>query len=205
MNPMMFATRLPTRGRFALSGNHISKNFVRRLILDPTTKKPMRDLDIPHELVRVVDPETNKIGESPVRLESLVESVNRQKFYYQLVSEEPFPIVKLINRQEEKRVRREAKAKQKAKKVETKSIQMTWNVEIGDLKHKVAKAKQELNDGNNVELSLVKKRGSEFVPTPDRQAKVSWITEELDEIAVFTRSEPTPFITTLSFRPRAQK
>jgi len=113
-----------------------------------------------------------------------------------------------MSKEEASEKRRADKARlklQKAAQAETKVIQMTWGVEQGDLTHKVAKMKRELEKGNHIELIMAKKKKVMVPPPAEREARVTEIVALLQDVAKEVKRTQSPIITTVSLRPIKQE
>lgn len=154
-----------------------------------------RNEAIPFASVRLINTETNRLNpETP--LKDLLASINLDDSFVQLISCEPLdggePLVKIIKKHDAAQKEREQKAKKKEQKKaaigrETKEIQLSWGVEPGDLRHKLAKTIKELEKMNNVKISFNPRKGAP-VPTPDKMtAKMDSVWEELKHVAVETK------------------
>ncbi|KAG1888865.1 hypothetical protein F4604DRAFT_1674474 [Suillus subluteus] len=130
------------------------------------------DDKIPFRVVRLVHPETGKL-EPPTA------------FRVELVTEEPEPIVKIVDRRDSyQKWKEQKKAFRKGVKAgEQKEIQITWGVENGDLKHKITKARAELEKGYRVDIVITPRKGQKL-PKPDEMAaRASEIASMLLDIA----------------------
>ncbi|KAG2130992.1 uncharacterized protein EDB93DRAFT_947067 [Suillus bovinus] len=142
------------------------------------------DDKIPFRVVRLVDPETGKL-EPPTRLSDVLKSVDLKIFRVELVTEEPEPIVKIVDRRDSyQKWKEQKKAFRKSMKAgEQKEIQITWGVDDGDLKHKITKARAELEKGYRVDIVITPRKGQKL-PKPDEMAaRVSEIASMLLDIA----------------------
>ncbi|KAG1828880.1 hypothetical protein EV424DRAFT_488622 [Suillus variegatus] len=84
------------------------------------------DDKIPFRVVRLVHPETGKL-EPPTRLSDVLESVDLKAFRVELVTEEPEPIVKIVDR-------RDSYQKWKEQKKAFRKSAKAWRAE-GDTDH----------------------------------------------------------------------
>jgi translation initiation factor IF-3 len=145
----------------------------------------LRNERIGRPVVQLVDPETGKLRE-PERLTDVVARIDKEHYYVELVNEEP-PIVKIISKKDDYLKKKAAKLKAKEAKgrqMETKELQMTWGVAVGDIEHKMKKARQELERGNRVELVYAKKK-RQPVPSPaDQEAVVNAAVQKVEDIAM---------------------
>jgi translation initiation factor IF-3 len=91
------------------------------------------------------------------------------------------PVVRIINygkmKYEEKKKAQEQKKNQQVQ--ELKEITFRPNTDIGDLEHKLAKAKEFLEEGNRTKLT-VRFRGREVVHLNVGREKIEWILQRLD-------------------------
>ncbi|GAA5901616.1 hypothetical protein JCM6882_006024 [Rhodosporidiobolus microsporus] len=132
------------------------------------TKEVLRDEDIPHKTVVLVDP-TTKALLPPSTVSSLLASLDRTRYVIQLAdaSHDP-PICRLVDKKEQYTKAREKKAKD-AERAKTpasaasgppKEVHFTWGVSAHDLGHKLKKGKEFLEKGGRVLVCLADKSGS---------------------------------------------
>lgn len=145
-----------------------------------------KDEDIKHNRVQVVNAE-GKL-EPPIPLATILASLDRKKYFVQLVTDNQ-PIVKILDKQE---AYKKAKALKRAKKAadrgpEEKEIQMTWGVATGDLSHKMDKVRTELEKKNRVSLIFAPKKGQPVPPPNERDEKMNEILEMLKDIGQESR------------------
>ncbi|KAF9457995.1 hypothetical protein BDZ94DRAFT_1271719 [Collybia nuda] len=143
-----------------------------------------RDKNIPYRIVQLVDPITGKLSE-PLPLMTIIESLPDKKLeYVELVSEDPAPIVKIINKKDafEKRKLAKKKASAVAKKNVQKEVQLTWGAAEGDYAHKVGRVREELEKGHRIDLVFSHKKGQDL-PTPEEmQQQVQTTVEMLADV-----------------------
>jgi len=142
-----------------------------------------RNRDIPHHTVQVVR-EEGGLG-PPTPLSDVLQSIDSKSQYVQLVSEDPQPLVKILNKLEQYNKLKEWQKRQKGVAASNvrKEIQMTWGVESSDFTHKVNKARKELERGSRVELVFAPKANQ---PVPSRammEARINQTMENLADIA----------------------
>jgi len=90
-----------------------------------------------------------------------------KKYFVELVSENPAPIVKVVDSREVYHKSKEREARVKAgRQPEKKEIQLTWGVASEDLAHKLKKVRAELERGIRVDLIYAPKKGQPF-PTQE--------------------------------------
>lgn len=78
-----------------------------------------------------------------------------------LVSSSP-PIVKLLNKEDERAKLREAETKDRVRRkfaIEEKEVQVSWNSAVGDLRHKLDIARGILEKGDRVQLVFAPRSG----------------------------------------------
>ncbi|KIM84004.1 hypothetical protein PILCRDRAFT_6853 [Piloderma croceum F 1598] len=142
-----------------------------------------RDRDIPHSIVHLVD-EEGRLG-LPTPLSRLLASINSQTHFIELVHENPKPVVKIRDKQEE--IQKEKKRKKRQREVASnnvqKEIQMTWAVEPGDLVHKLNKARKEVEKGNRVELVFASKVNQRAPSPVIMDARMKNAAEKIAEFA----------------------
>lgn len=168
-------------------------------------KTNLRDENIPHDIVTPVDPKTNALMQ-PILLRNLLASIDRSAYFYEMVSEVPTPLVKLVSKKHAfdriKEQKRQARDRN-AKRPDVKEVQISWSVEPGDIAHKLGKAKKELEKGNMVNLVIAKKKGV-APPTPAvRGSKVEEFLALLQDVGQQRReSAVTEMMTVLYLSPR---
>ena len=83
--------------------------------------KPKRNLVIPHHVVYPLNPETGQLS-SPIKLTELVDSIDTKTHYVELVSDQPYASVRVVNVGEEleriKEAKKESKEERKATREE---------------------------------------------------------------------------------------
>ncbi|KAF9224405.1 hypothetical protein BS17DRAFT_72434 [Gyrodon lividus] len=175
----------------------------RRYATADTSRKPTND-KIPHTHVRTIDPDTSKLSPAPTRLTDLLASLDLKKDLVELVTSSPEPIVRVVDRKEAfARYKEQKKAQKKGIKSgeAPKEIQLTWGVAKGDLEHKLAKARTQLEKGHRVAVVLAPKKG-QTLPTPkEMQTRAHEIAEALQDIGKEWRErEVTRTMTVMSFQ-----
>lgn len=113
----------------------------------------------------------------------------------------PAPLIVLRNRKTEFDKKKAEKASAKAKKSETKIIEMTWSIEPGDLRHKLSKARNHIEKGDSVEI-LFKPKPK--VPLPDRshmQDLANSVEEEVRAISNEVKKVSKGNATVISVKP----
>ncbi|OSD01751.1 hypothetical protein PYCCODRAFT_1391215 [Trametes coccinea BRFM310] len=142
-----------------------------------------RNEEIKHRYVRFVNPETGAL-EPPTPLGDILRRVNRKVEYLELVKEKPEPIVKI---QQTKTMYNRSKAKklvQATKRApEEKEVQLTWGVGLGDLQFKLRKVRDELEDGNRVNLVIAPKKGQKLPSPAEQQSMVEETLRLLEDVA----------------------
>jgi len=125
-----------------------------------------RNENIPFRVVRVVHEETNRLSDEWVALSDILHNLKRAKYYVELVALNPDPVVKIIKSSDVYNKMR-ARAERRKVRREQKEVQMTWAISPGDLAHKLAKVREELEAGNRVDLVYMSKSGQPK-PTPEQ-------------------------------------
>jgi translation initiation factor IF-3 len=148
----------------------------------PGSDRP-RDRDIPHSIVHVAD--EDGLG-PPTALSHLLASIDIKSHFIQLVAETPKPIVKIIDKKEnyEKRKQRQKRRKEALASNVQKEIQMTWNIEPGDMAHKLKKIQKEVEKGTRIELVFAPKVNQR---APNPALMETRINETAEKIAEFAR------------------
>ncbi|KIK07643.1 hypothetical protein K443DRAFT_168371 [Laccaria amethystina LaAM-08-1] len=124
-----------------------------------------RGENIKQRIVQLVDQETGKPG-PPRNLGDILASIDEKTHYVELVSETPAPLVKIFDKAEEKirYLARKAQAKASAQRNQRKEIQLTWSTQPGDIAHKLAKVREELEKGCRVDLVFAPKKKTNCPP-----------------------------------------
>lgn len=164
------------------------------------TRRP-RNNEIKCPVVQVVDPETQRLRD-PVPLKDVLNSVELEKFFIELVSADP-PVVKIISRSEAHAAKKAAKAKQKTLKADKKEYQMTWNISPQDLTHKIQRAREQLESNNLVDVAFAPKPRQKAPSLPEMHSILDKVKQALLDVAM-ERQERTiqRAIGVIYFRPR---
>ncbi|TFK74354.1 hypothetical protein BDN72DRAFT_833265 [Pluteus cervinus] len=148
--------------------------------------KVIKNEKIPHDIVRVVDSETDRLAPA-VSLKALLASIDKEQEDVYLVSTVPVPVVKVMNKREvyEKKKVLKAQAKSTLKRNVQKEAQMSWTSAPADLAHKMKKMREDLEKGYKVDLVLTIKRGSlPTLPTPkEMNARLDEILNQFADVA----------------------
>ncbi|KAF8883429.1 hypothetical protein BD779DRAFT_1663157 [Infundibulicybe gibba] len=169
-------------GSLAWLSRHQSTS--RNAKLSNGAKKYLRDGQIPHRTVQLVDQTSGRLT-PPTTMAEVLASINRKTHFVELVSTEPTPIVKIIDKKEafEKRKQQKAKAKEVSKKNTQKEVQLTWGAAAGDLSHKIKRVRQELEKGSKVDLVFAPKKGQPLPTPPEMRQRVDEVVEMLSDVA----------------------
>ncbi|KAI0515475.1 hypothetical protein F5B22DRAFT_607456 [Xylaria bambusicola] len=140
----------------------------------PPKKTFLQNMDIPYHWVRVVD--ENGVLSAP---QSLVNTIIGLPDGHNLVMVAPPPesppsdtavvappaaICRVENTEVRRRLAKEAAAREKAEKPQSKTLEINWTIAKNDLAHKMAKLKTFLEKGFYVEIMLARKKGSRPPP-----------------------------------------
>ncbi|KAL4075619.1 hypothetical protein J3A83DRAFT_4077190, partial [Scleroderma citrinum] len=159
---------------------------------------------IPYRLVRVVDPETDKLSPTKQLLQNLLSSLDLKKWIVELVAETPEPIVRISDRKESfQKFKEQRKAMKKGLKSgeAPKEIQLTWGTAAGDISHKLAKARLHLEKGFKADVVFARRKGQELPTRKEMQARVEEVALELEDIAKEWKArEVTPTMTIMFFQ-----
>ncbi|KIJ70614.1 hypothetical protein HYDPIDRAFT_122644 [Hydnomerulius pinastri MD-312] len=145
----------------------------------PTNEK------IPHTHIRIVDPITSKLSPAPTPLTDLLASLDLKTQLVELVTSTPEPIVRVVDRKEAfARYKEQRKALKKGQKSgeAPKEIQLTWAVASGDLKHKLAKVRSNLEKGYKVDVVLAPKKGQVLPKPKEMEARAVEIAQALGDV-----------------------
>ena len=143
----------------------------------------LRDRDIPHRIVQLAN-EDGRL-EPQIPLSHILASIDSKTHFVELVSGDPTPIVKIQSKKEhyEKQKAFQRRQKEVATARARMEIQMTWNIEPGDLAHKLGKARKEFDKGNRVDLVFAPKVNQK-PPHPDSMiARLDEVLDSLSDIA----------------------
>jgi translation initiation factor IF-3 len=159
-----FSTSLPTRLP------------PRKAVKDGT----LRDEDIPHSTVVLVDPSTGTLL-PPSTVRSLLASLDRTRYAIQLAnpSHDP-PICRLVDkkalydkaRDKKAKDQEKAKAPTSAASQPPREVHFTWGVSAHDLEHKLKKGKEFLEKGGRILVCLADKPGTKVKVNNEVRGKV---------------------------------
>ncbi|WVF69867.1 hypothetical protein IAT40_004648 [Kwoniella sp. CBS 6097] len=144
-----------------------------------------KDAAIPYRTVQLVDPTTNHLLD-PQPLRAVLATYDQSTHTLVLVSvDKEVPIVKLVDKIEERRKERESEEKAKLKKkmaMEEKEVQVSWQSAQGDIKHKLDLAKSLLEKGDRVQVVFANRKRGETVPDPKKNEIIASFDEVLGEV-----------------------
>ncbi|GJN88992.1 hypothetical protein Rhopal_001963-T1 [Rhodotorula paludigena] len=185
------ASRQPLRRAFAASA--VSWLPPRPATAAAKGSRVVKDEDIPHEVVVLVDPASKSLL-PPSTLSSLLASLDRTRFAIQLVdaAHDP-PICRILDKKEqyererERKVRAQERAKEGTGAVPTagppKEVHLTWGVSAHDLEHKLKKGREILTKGGRVLVCLAdKKRATVKVSHEVRQSVIRQVDTALQDV-----------------------
>ncbi|CAL1716565.1 unnamed protein product [Somion occarium] len=135
---------------------------------------------IPYRLVRLVDPDTNRLH-PPAGLATLLAVMDRKTCQLSLVGTSPEPLVKLVKSAEMYKKHKEEQKQKKAvlKSMEEKEIQMTWGVDPHDFRTKLKQARRELRRGLRVSLVFAPRKGQPWLNSDGMAVKVQETVDQL--------------------------
>jgi translation initiation factor IF-3 len=172
-----------------ISSSAISRSFAPSLFLSQQTRcyavlaRPPRDEEIKSWSVVLVD-EDNKLSE-PRQTFDILQNINRKVESLVVVAQgEPgaFPICKIMNKQA---MREAEKAKAKAARgsgITTKTMELNWAIDKGDLGHRMDKLKQFLGKGFRVEVLLIPKRKGKQATEEEARAVLKKVKDAMAEV-----------------------
>ncbi|KAF8826330.1 hypothetical protein HHX47_DHR5000337 [Lentinula edodes] len=125
-----------------------------------------------------------------IALRDLLAKVDKEVSYVELQAAEPLAVVKIIDKKEAAARRKQAKEQQKmnAKKNVKKEFQFTWGMAIGDLEHKLDRAKAELKRGSRVDLVFAPKSGQKSPPMAQMRERMQLIADKVADVGVEWKS-----------------
>jgi len=157
---------------------------------------------IPHLFVQVPDPETGRLRE-PESLDKLLQTVDRKTHAVVLVASDP-PVVKIIDKSEEFRRRKQEKLAQRQNATkERKVVKLSSGISHGDLQHKLDSAQKHLAKRHEVEFLITTKwkrdRAQDISPTTLEEQ----VDERLRDVGQLRKREQAGSTTMLQYSPVA--
>ncbi|WWC59268.1 uncharacterized protein I303_101818 [Kwoniella dejecticola CBS 10117] len=153
-----------------------------------------KDAAIPYRTVQLVDPESNHLLD-PQSLRSVLNTYDQSTHTLVLVNiEKEVPIVKLINKLEERKKERESEEKARLKKrmsIEEKEVQISWQSAQGDLLHKLNLAKTLLEKGDRVQVVFANRKRGENVGESKKNEIIGTFHEELEQVGKKWKDDET--------------
>jgi len=150
--------------------------------------KILRDEDIPHKTIVLVDPETKSLL-PPSTLSSLLSALDRTRFSIQLVdpSNDP-PICRILDKKEQYQKAKDKKVKDAERAAnqvanaggEVKEVHLTWGVSEHDLEHKLKKGKELLGKGYRLLVGLSDKKRAVKVSQDVRNQVIKQVEDALE-------------------------
>ncbi|ORY88069.1 hypothetical protein BCR35DRAFT_301980 [Leucosporidium creatinivorum] len=170
----------------------------------PQKSTILRDEDIPHPLITLVDPSTSSLL-PPASLQDILVQLDRTRFSIVLVdAKAEVPVCRIVDKKAEfersKAKKSSAKAsasadadapqlKAKAPSGPPKEVHLTWGVTPHDLGHKLSKARDFLAKGSRVVVVLKDKKGVEKVGKGQQQSVVGNVVEALQGSGKLVREQ----------------
>lgn len=141
------------------------------------------DSSIPHPVVRLIGPDGLL---PPQRLSSIPPTYSTSTHTLTLVSVDgEYPVVKLVNKAEERDREKEKEEKSKVKRkisMEEKEVQVSWQSAKGDLGHKLEMAKGILEKGDRVQVVFANRRRAEPIHERQKDEIVALFEGTLEEV-----------------------
>lgn len=173
----------------------------------------LKNAEIPFRTIQLVDP-TSSSGSllPPAALADILDTLDTQRYYILLVNEQARPpICRLVDKREqherkvikEKSAKKRAKASLEAGQGPPKELQLTWGIAGHDLAHKISRAREFLEKGHILVMTLAGKKGGERVSKEGKAELVNHIETELDDIATLQSNTTEPRFQTLKFKRKA--
>ncbi|KAL0575356.1 hypothetical protein V5O48_006607 [Marasmius crinis-equi] len=146
---------------------------------EKSTEKP-KNRKIPFETVMFVNPEGGGLVETTMT--KILADMDDKNYFAELQSTEPFPVVKLINKEEARQFRQKAKEALKKGKL-SKEFQLTWSMAEGDLARKLNRVRETLAKGGRVDLVFAPKPGQKGggLPFAEMKERMQKTVEDLSD------------------------
>ncbi|KAJ8085932.1 hypothetical protein AAF712_015185 [Marasmius tenuissimus] len=146
---------------------------------DEKNKEKLKNKNIPFKKVMFVDPETGGLTE--MMMERILADMDSKKYFAELQTAEPFPVVKLISKEEAREAKLKAKEIQKKRNL-NKEFQLTWSMGEGDLERKLKRVRETLEKGGRVDLVFAPKSGQRGPPFPVMTERMKATLEGLSDV-----------------------
>ncbi|KAF9268373.1 hypothetical protein L218DRAFT_612450 [Marasmius fiardii PR-910] len=143
----------------------------------------LKNKHIPFTSVKLVDPESGSLIDTT--MSEILATMNKKTHFAELQTTVPFPVVKLINRDEARDERQKAKEIKKdlKKKNLTKEFQFTWGMEGGDLQRRLGRVRESLEKGLKVDLVFAPKPRQKGPPFPEMRERLQGVVEALKDVS----------------------
>ncbi len=139
------------------------------------------------KIVLVINAEGVNIGEVPID-DALKMAYDQDLDLVQVSGNQEKPVTKIVDygkyRFEKRKRQQEAKKNQKI--VENKEVRLTTNIGVSDLEVKIKKAREFIEKGNNVKISL-KYRGREMANKESGRETMQRFLESVEDVAVIDK------------------
>lgn len=137
-----------------------------------------------YRVVQLVNSETGRLGE-PTPLKEILDSIDRNTEFVELVSGGPAPVVKILNKHEVYLYKKEQKSREKEgrKANAQKEVQFTWGAAESDLAHKLERVRVELAKGSKVDIVFTARKGQKSPPRWEMQRRLTEIAEMFSDIS----------------------
>ncbi len=170
---------------FFIRGENISIKIKKKYL---GRERPSNDIiyneKIRAKIVLVIDEEGQKLGEMPIE-DALELAYSKSLDLVQVSKNNKVEVTKIVDygkyRFEKRKRQQEAKKNQRI--VENKEVRLTPNIGISDLEVKIKKAREFIEKGNNVKISL-KFRGRQMANKEAGYEKIKEFLDAMRDIAV---------------------
>ncbi|CAK5276145.1 unnamed protein product [Mycena citricolor] len=126
----------------------------------------------------------------PTSLNRLLDEIDLDQNFVELVTEDPEPIVRIVNKRLQYQAEKQAKADKKtsAKHNVEKEVHLTWVSDAADLKHRLAQARSFLEMGSRVSVMFETKPRMRPPEAAEMEERVNFVRSSLEDVA--TESKP---------------
>lgn len=153
---------------------------------EPSKSRLPRDEEITSSAVTLVAPD-GKL-QAPQRTRDILASLDRVNYSLVVVvagEAGDLPICKIIDKKAEwaaAKARKKQQGGAKAPVTKTKTVELNWAIEQGDLAHRLVRIKEFLEKGNKVEIVLAAKRKGRAASEEEAQVVLQKVKEAIEEV-----------------------